>query len=478
MPGGDCDFGADLSAVVVFGEVTRTHAQIEARAAQAASGLQSFGVGDGDCVVLLLRNGLVFFEASKAVMLAGAYPVPVNVNKLQDAPYIIENCGARVVIAEADLADFVPAGLRVLPADGWDEWIAGLAPIAEPATAQRAAIIYTSGTTGRPKGVKRAPVKAGHSSARAEKIYGLDMGLKMRVLINGPLFHSVPNAYSRLALRVGADIVLEERFEPEALLAQIARHRITHMHITPSMFVRLLGLPADIRAGYDLSSLRYVVHGAAPCAPSVKAAMIGWWGPILHEYYGSTETGLLTWTDSAMALAKPGSVGRALPGIVLKVFDEAGVEVAPGVVGQIYAGSDSLHEFTYIDAEAKRAEIGRGDLVTAGDFGWLDEDGFLYLAGRVPDAMDVAGDRVFPIEIENAILAVPGVKDCAVFGETSVIACVSLFDGAAVTAVEIARVLAARLPARKRPTRIEILAELPREDSGKIFKNLLREKYS
>jgi long-chain acyl-CoA synthetase len=299
----------------------------------------------------------------------------------------------------------------------------------------------------------------------------------MRVLINGPLFHSVPNAYSRLALRVGADIVLEERFEPEALLAQIARHRITHMHITPSMFVRLLGLPEEIRARYDFSSLRYVVHGAAPCAPAVKAAMIDWWGPILHEYYGSTETGLLTWTDSATALVKPGSVGRALPGIVVKVFDEAGAEVAPGVLGQIYAGSDSLHEFTYIDAAVKRAEIGRGDLVTAGDFGWLDDEGFLYLAGRMRDAMDIAGERVFPIEIENAILAVPGVKDCAVFGDDAVMACVSLFEGAAVTGEDIAGFLAARLPAQKRPARIEILADLPREDSGKIFKNLLRERY-
>jgi long-chain acyl-CoA synthetase len=484
VPGCDCDFGAGLSApVVVFGGRSRTHDEIDARAARAATGIRAFGVGDGDCVVLLLRNGLLFFEASKAVMLAGAYPVPVNINKPEDVPYIIENCRAQLVIAEVDFAAFVPADLRIVLAEDWDDWIAGLVPILEQAAVPRAAIIYTSGTTGRPKGIKRAPVKGENGSARALQVYGLDMAPPLQVLINGPLFHSVPNAYSRLALRVGADIVLEEKFEPEALLAQIARHRVTHMHITPAMLVRLLGLRADIRAAYDLSSLRYVVHGAAPCAPSVKTAMISWWGPILHEYYGSTETGLLTWTDSQTALRKPGSVGRALAGITLKVFDDQGVEVGPGGLGQIYAGSESLHEFTYIDAEAKRAEIGRGQLVTAGDFGWLDGEGFLYLAGRAKDAMAVAGARVFPIEIESAILAVPGVKDCAVFGvkaangEEAVIACVSLFADARVTGEEIMLFLSARLPARKIPARIEILAELPREDSGKIFKNLLRERY-
>ncbi len=467
----------------MFGGLSRTHGEIDARAARAASGLRAFGVGDGDYVVLLLRNGLLFFEASKAVMLAGAYPVPVNINKPEDVPYIIENCRARLVIAEGDFAAFLPAGLRILLAGDWDDRVARLAPIPAPAPVPRPAIIYTSGTTGRPKGVKRAPVKREHGSARALQVYGLDMAPPLRVLINGPLFHSVPNAYGRLALRVGADIVLEEKFEPEALLAQIARHRVTHMHVTPAMFVRLLGLQADIRAAYDLSSLRYVVHGAAPCAPSVKAAMISWWGPILHEYYGSTETGLLTWTDSATALRKPGSVGRALAGITLKVFGDQGVEVGPGALGQIYAGSESLHEFTYIDAPAKRAEIGRGQLVTAGDFGWLDGEGFLYLAGRAKDAMAVAGKRAFPIEIESAILAVPGVKDCAVFGvkaangDEAVMACVSLFADARVTGEEISRFLSARLPAEKLPARIEILAELPREDSGKIFKNLLRERY-
>jgi long-chain acyl-CoA synthetase len=263
-------------------------------------------------------------------------------------------------------------------------------------------------------------------------------------------------------------------------LELVERHRITHAHMVPAMFVRLLRLPAAVRSRYDVSSLRHVVHGAAPCPPAVKAAMLEWFGPVVFEYYGSTETGLLTLLGPDEAARKPGSVGRALNGIVLQVFADEG-EAPAGVVGDVYAGSATLHEFTYLGQAQKRAEIGRGDLVTAGDVGWLDDEGFLYLCDRRRDVMVCGGVTIYAAEIEAVILALPAVRDCAVFGipdaQLGEAVCAYVESVGAVDVEALTTALQGRLAGVKMPRRIEIVDALPREDSGKIFKARLREKY-
>jgi long-chain acyl-CoA synthetase len=491
-------------AVVISGARVRTHEELQQYALRAAAGFRALGVSEGDAVALLLRNDLAFFEASRGAVLAGAYPVPLNWHgTAAEQNYILRDCGAKVLVAHQDLVPETPDGMavivvatppevaaayRVMTGDmrgvGWEAFLAAHEPLAVPAAAERAAVIYTSGTTGRPKGVKRAPVAKPQGSPKAMQVYGFDEagtgGDAARVLINGPLYHSVPNAYSRLALRAGADIVLQPKFEAEEFLALIEAHRITHMHMVPTMFVRLLRLPEAVTSRYDISSLRYVVHGAAPCPPAVKAAMMAWWGQVIYEYYGSTETGLLTRLTPQEAARKPGSVGRALPGITIKIFDGDGNELAAGGTGDVYAGSETMHGFTYIGQEEKRAEIGRGDLVTAGDIGRLDAEGYLYLSDRKRDTIISGGMKIYPAEIEAVLVTLPAVKDCAVFGipdqEFGEAVCAFIEPVAAsdITADGVRAALEGRLERAKMPRRIEIVKNLPREDSGKIFKQKLR----
>jgi long-chain acyl-CoA synthetase len=493
-------------AEIISGARVRTYEVMRAFAARAASGFRALGVGEGDRVALLLRNDFVFLEAQLAAGMAGAYPVPVNFHAAAaDVGFLLRDSGAKILVVHADLLGGVraalPAGICVIavetpdeigaalgvvsvpPPDGalrWEDWVMGFEPIGDPSTAVRGAVIYTSGTTGRPKGVFRAPAPAGATSPRAMRVYGLDLRPPIRILVTGPLYHSVPNAYARLGLRVEADIVLQPKFEAEGFLELVERHRITHAHMVPAMFVRLLRLPAAVRARYDVSSLRHVVHGAAPCPPAVKAAMLEWFGPVVFEYYGSTETGLLTLLGPDEAARKPGSVGRALNGIVLQVFGDEG-EAPAGVVGDVYAGSATLHEFTYLGQAQKRAEIGRGDLVTAGDVGWLDDEGFLYLCDRRRDVMVCGGVTIYAAEIEAVILALPAVRDCAVFGipdaQLGEAVCAYVEPVGMVDVEALTTALQGRLAGVKMPRRIEIVDALPREDTGKIFKARLREKY-
>ncbi|WP_375463219.1 AMP-binding protein [uncultured Methylobacterium sp.] len=494
-------------AFVLAGDRRRGHADIRARGARGARGFSELGVGPGEAVALLLRNDFAFFEASLGATLAGAYPVPINWHASpEEAAYILRDSGAKVLVAHRDLLGAVlpeaasalpclvvetPAEIRAaydVPPDAalplgvrdWDAWLARHAPIAAPASGARPAVIYTSGTTGRPKGVRRSARPRSEPSPRALAVYGLDDGRPITALINGPMYHAVPNAYGRLALQAGATIVLQARFEPEAMLALIERHRVSHMHIVPAMFVRLLRLPEAVRARYDVGSLRHVVHGAAPCPAAIKAAMIAWWGPVIHEYYGSTETGLLTFHDAAEALRRPGTVGRALPGIDLEILDANGDPLPAGTVGEVYAGSATMRDFTYVGRDDARAAVERRGLVTAGDVGWLDADGYLFLRDRKRDVIVSDGVEIYPADIEAALLAIPGVQDCAVFGIPDagcgeiVCAAVEPAAGHRLDPADLLRRLEGTVGRRLLPRQIDVVAGLPREDSGKIFKNRLR----
>jgi long-chain acyl-CoA synthetase len=305
----------------------------------------------------------------------------------------------------------------------------------------------------------------------------------MRTVITGPVYHSAPNAYALAAARDGGLVVLQPRFDAEELLQLIERHQITHLHMVPTMFVRLLQLPDTVKRRYDLSSLRFVVHAAAPCPPDVKRQMIDWWGPVINEYYGGTETGGVVFHTAEEALRKPGTVGRPIDTAVVKIFGPEGSELGPNEIGEVYMRLPGAPDFTYTGMEQARREVERDGLITCGDVGYLDSDGYLFLCDRQRDMVISGGVNIYPAEIEAVLIGAPGVRDCAVFGipdaeyGEALCAFIETRDGAQVTAEDIRAFLRPHLAGYKIPKTIEFRDALPREDSGKIFKRKLREPY-
>jgi long-chain acyl-CoA synthetase len=299
----------------------------------------------------------------------------------------------------------------------------------------------------------------------------------------GPLYHSAPNAFGLRAGRLGGALVLMPRFEPEEFLALIEAQRIDTIFMVPTMFIRLMKLPQTVRSRYDMSSLRHVIHAAAPCPPEVKRAMIAWWGPVIHEFYGSTESGAVTFASSADALNKPGTVGRIAPGAELRFVGDDGELLPQGAVGEIYSRIAGLPDFTYHNRPEKRAEIERDGFITSGDVGYIDADGYVFICDRKRDMVISGGVNIYPAEIEAALHGFPGVHDCAVFGipddefGEALMAVVELQPGVTLDVAAIRAGLKTRLAGYKVPKHVEIAAELPREDSGKIFKRRLRDPY-
>ena len=501
-----------MAGTIRSGEREVTQQALFERAARAASGFHSLGVRDGDAVGLMLRNDLSFFEAHFAVRTLGAYPVPINWHfQGEEAGYILRDAGAKALVIHADLlpqaAEALPDGLPVLVAEtppeiarayglnpgqgrvreeatDWASWLEGFEPWAGPAAPERGSMIYTSGSTGQPKGVRREPMTPEQFQKVSERL-GTVMGLSpdMRAVVTGPLYHSAPNAYATFSIMLGGTLVLQPRFDPAELLALIERHRISHLHMVPTMFVRLLRLPEEVKRRHDLSSLRHVVHAAAPCPPEVKRAMIEWWGPVIMEYYGSTESGAVVFCDAEQWLARPGTVGTPLPDCTVRILDDDGKPLPTGERGEIYMRNRGLPDFTYHGKDDKRREIERDGLITSGDVGYLDEGGYLFLCDRKIDMVISGGVNIYPAEIEAALVALPGVLDCAVFGipdseyGESLMAAVQPEPGARLSESDVRAFLAGRLAGYKIPRRIEFLSELPREDSGKIFKRKLRDPY-
>lgn len=314
-----------------------------------------------------------------------------------------------------------------------------------------------------------------------ERLYGLRAG--MRGLLAAPLYHSAPNFFSLAAVRSNGLLVLESRFDAERTLQLVEEHRITHMFVVPTMFVRLLALPEAVRRKYDLSSLENVLHAGAPCAPDVKARMIDWWGPVIFEYYGSTEAGPLTFCGSDDWLAHRGTVGRPIEGVRLSIRGAAGKPCGAGEAGEICIDETFQPNFTYHkDAEKRRALEVDGVLGT-GDVGYFDADGFLHICDRLSDMVISGGVNIYPAEIEAALITLPGVADCAVigvpnaeFGESVAAFIQPAHGGPAPSAEDIRHALKGRIADYKIPRAFHFRAELPRDDSGKIFKRRLREE--
>jgi long-chain acyl-CoA synthetase len=499
--------------MIVSGNRRVSYADLEKVVAKAASGFLAVGVREGDAIALMLRNDIVFFQAVAAAHAIGANVVPINWHlKGEETGYILRDCGARALVCHRDLLPQigagVPAGVPTLlvqtppevraayglqpdasfasdDTPDWARWVEAQPPLAS-AFGRGGAMIYTSGTTGAPKGVKRAPPSPAQQAA-IDRVGAITYGLKpdddSTVLMNGPMYHSATYSYAMLAFRHRCQIVLQPRFDAEGLLALIEQHRVTHMHMVPTMFMRLLRLPEATKRRYHVSSLRFIVHGAAPCPPEVKQAMIGWWGPIINEYYGSTETGIAVWHSSKEALRKPGTVGRAIEGGIVRIFDAEGRRLPAGEIGDVFVRQTALPDFTYHGNAAARAEIGREDLATVGDVGYLDEDDYLFLCDRKRDMVISGGVNIYPAEIEAVLVTMPGVRDCAVFGipepeyGEQVCAYVEPENGQVLDAAGVQSFLRSRIAHYKVPRVIKFVDTLPREDSGKIFKRRLRDRY-
>lgn len=482
------------------------------RASRASTGLDSLGVGPGDAVALLLRNDFPFFEATFAAGRLGAYALPINWHYVaEEVEYLLRDSGARVLVVHADLLagieGTVPDGVPVLvvptpdeirdayrisdqhcavPEDrtDWTTWLAGFDKWDKPARKRPGAMLYTSGTTGRPKGVRREAYSKQQldlNNRIAQQLYGL--APDARAVITGPMYHGGPNVFGLAFAAVSNLVILQPKFDPEELLQLVDQYRITSLNLVPTMLVRLLGLPDDRRHGFDGSSLTHVAHAAAPCPPDVKQAMIDWWGPVIVELYGGTETGPVAGCNSTEWLAHPGTVGKAFEGSTIRILDTDGHELPPGETGEIYVQSTSNSNFTYHGKEDARSEIERAGLISLGDVGYLDEDGFLYINDRKQDMVISGGVNIYPAEIEAALAAIDGVLDSAVFGipdpefGESVFAYVEPRPSVALQEATLRSELENRLARYKIPRTIRITSDLPREESGKIFKRKLREPF-
>jgi len=475
---------------------TITYGELNERANRLARALRRRGLRAGDAIALLCSNRAEFAEVLLATHRSGLRLTTVNWHLTAgEAGYIVDDCEARAFVAEARFAGLAEgaaaAASRVQvhlavggSLDGFENSDAAMA--AEPGDdlddpALGSQMLYTSGTTGRPKGVFRDEASLATAVMLARAAYR-DGNVH---LLTGPLYHAAPLMFSMNApLIAGVPIVVMPAWDPEEALRLIERHRVTHTHMVPTMFHQLLALPDDVRARYDVSSLRNVLHGAAPCPVGVKQRLIAWWGPVVNEYYAATE-GLGTWVDARTWLQKPGTVGKPVPEDQVVVADEDANPLPPGEVGLVWFKASEV-PFEYFKDPSKTESSYRDRHFTLGDMGYLDTDGFLFLTDRTANLIISGGVNIYPAEVDAALLEHPAVADVAVIGVPNpewgeeVLAVVELRAGKEPSgdlADELVAFCRDRLAHYKSPRRVEFVEQLPRQDNGKIYKRLLRDRY-
>lgn len=492
----------NMAVISNYGD--RTFGELNARVNQLSRVLRNAGLKPDDGVAMLLTNRPEFIEVYYACMRTGLRVTPINWHLTGDnASYIVGNCEAKAFIADARcsqpaidaLADN-KAQLKLSLAVGGA--IAGFldyhaelegqdeANIENPEIGSQ--MLYTSGTTGRPKGVYRPRVvpdpKGNVTVTRAQSAASWKPGEDL-CLCTGPAYHAAPLAFNiNGPLAEGVGTVLMDKWDPEETLRLVAEHKVTHTHMVATMFHRLLALPEETRQQYDTSSLRYVVHGAAPCPVHVKHAMMEWLGPVVYEYYAATEGGGGFFIGPEEWLKKPGSVGMA-PGADNRILDDDGNEVPQGEVGTIYFKAPALR-FVYYKDEDKTSGSYRGDYFTLGDMGYFDEDGYLFLTGRNAETIISGGVNIYPQETDDVLLKHPAVADVCTVGVPSdewgedVKSVVQLKEGFAQDDEMVASLIGfcrEHLPGFKSPKTIDFIDDLPRLPSGKIQRRLVRAPY-
>jgi long-chain acyl-CoA synthetase len=482
---------------------TLTWREFEARVDRLAGALRGLALAPGDAIAIHSGNRREYFELMAAATHVGLRYIPVNWHWTADElKYVLTDSGAKALFSEDRFAEVaaeaagdvaVRVGIGDIPGFRPYEDFLGGGPDGEPADQGLGMpMIYTSGTTGRPKGVRRRLVAAGapvETMALIAAVFGeiLHIPEDGRSLLVGPVYHSAQWLWSHVLLCAGRPVVMRREFDPEETLRLIEEHRITNVHLVPTQFVRLLRLDDATRHAYDLSSLVAVWHGAAPCSPEVKRRMIEWLGPVVYEYYGSTESSVNTIVSSEEWLARPGTVGRALDSTEIHVLREDGTPADPGERGQLWFRYTSGDDVEYWGDPAKTASVHREDgLFTTGDVGYVDEDGYLFLADRAIDMIISGGVNIYPAEIEGVLINHPAVRDVAVFGVPDeefgeqVKAAVELEDGhqpSGSLAEELIAFSRRSLAGYKAPRTVDFVPSLPRTPTGKLYKRLLRDPY-
>lgn len=492
----------DRPAIIGPGGSDLTFGQLGHRVNRLSHALSAHGLAAGDVVAAVVHNGHEYLELLLAAGQVGMVLVPVNWRlSVSEIVYIVRDSEAKLVVAAAEQARALP--LEELPrpryaigspVQGWLPYSQlGAGDPASPPGDRRAGgmMLYTSGTTGHPKGVRNTlpavdPETMAGLFADIPKGYGITSGEGVH-LVCSPLYHAAPGGHALGFLHAGHAIVIQARFDAEDVLRAIERYRVTTVHMVPTHFHRLLQLPADIRARYDLSSLQAVIHAGAPCPVPIKQQMLDWLGPIIWEYLGSTE-GSVSRVSPHDWLARPGTVGRPLPGLTVKILGADGEEAPSGEPGTIYFGYPGRPpSFEYHHDPEKTAASRRGNLITAGDYGCLDEDGYLFLLDRRTDLIISGGVNIYPAEIEQALITHPAVNDVAVIGVPDpewgqrVVAVIQPAPRATADdqlAAELSKHCHQQLASFKCPRRFEFVSDFPRTETGKVQRRLLRDAYA
>lgn len=472
---------------------------LESRSRRIAARLVEAGLKTGDGIAILAENRLEWFEWMWAARRAGLYYTGLSTHwKADEVAYVLRDCGAKALfatgatVAVAAGAPAPPGMLRLLVdgvAPGFEDHEAWLAPAAAdatlPARLEGSDFLYSSGTTGHPKGIRRPLEQLASVDLQRGDLAWKRFDARSVYLSTAPMYHSAPVRWTMQVLRAGGCCVVMERFDAEAALQAIERWRVTHAQWVPTMFIRLLRLPAEVRARYDLSSMAFAIHAAAPCPVDVKRAMIDWWGPILHEYYSGTEAIGRTSISSHEWLERPGSVGRPELG-TLHIVGDDGAELGPGETGLVCFSGVPPFEY-HNDPQRTRAAYDALGRASIGDVGHVDADGYLYLTDRASHMIITGGVNVYPQETENLMIGHPAVADVAVigvpdaeFGE-AVKAVVVPREGAVPSDALAAELIAwcrARQSAIKCPRSVDFVPQLPRTETGKLMKRLLRAQYA
>jgi long-chain acyl-CoA synthetase len=475
-----------------------------ARVNQITHGLRALGLQPGDGIASVLPNGAAALEVYLAALQAGWYLTPINWHfTAPEIAYIMRDCEARAVFvheqfAAVGAAAADEAGIGAGARFGYGD-AAGFTPAAALRDGQPQAtpgdrtagttMHYTSGTTGRPKGVRRAlsgldPDVAAELATALLTFFGITPGTPNAHLVSSPNYHTAVTVFGGSALHMGHTLVCMDAWDAEQALALVERYRVTSTHMVPTHFKRMLSLPEPVRGRYDLSSMKWLIHAAAPCPIGIKQAMLDWWGPCVYEYYAATEGGGTIATPDDWK-ARPGTVGTAWPISEIMIADENGGPCPPGTPGTIYMKM-GISDFAYKDDPEKTAASRLRDFFTVGDIGYLDDGGYLFLCDRKSDMIISGGANIYPAEVEAEIIMHPKVADVAVFGipdddwgeqVKAVVQPAAGVRGDEELAAEILASLDGRLARMKWPRSIDFTDELPRDPSGKLLKRRLRAPY-
>lgn len=483
-----------------------TYAELDRDSIKLAHYLRDLGLGRGDSIAMVSTNDIRMLVTYWAAVRSGMYVTAINNHLTADETnYIIGDCGAVALFASAEVADAVGSSDQVptlthrvawageIPGfESFDDILATAsdAPLEDQPRGQD--MLYSSGTTGRPKGIK-VPLQDGQVdeipdpyTAVFSVIYGFDQDCVY--LCPAPLYHAAPLRYCGMVNSVGGTVVLMDRFDAEEALTLIDEYEVTHSQWVPTMFIRMLKLPQDVRDKYDVSSLKIAIHAAAPCPPEVKQAMIAWWGPVIHEYYASTEGAGATFINSEQALAHPGSVGQPLLGVI-RICADDGSLLPTGEIGTVYFERDEL-PFEYYNDPEKTRDAQHPDhpaWTTSGDVGYVDAEGFLYLTDRKSFMIISGGVNIYPQEAENVLIGHPDVFDVGIIGIPDpdlgevAKACVQLEPGVTASdelATELIELVRSNLAHYKAPKSVDFVDSLPRTPTGKLVKRELQARYA